>query len=219
MRVTIIGANGNIGRLTAKKLQADGQTPIAMVRKKEQMADFKEQGIQSVYGDLTGGIDDLTDVVRGSDAVVFTAGSGGSTGPEQTMLVDLDGAVKAIEATKKAGIDRFLIVSAIGADRWLTDHPQWLDQLGAYYPAKYYADAWLKNSGLNYTIIRPGGLTNDPETGKVTIGKAQEPVSISRSDVAEIIVTALKYPPKKPQEFDAVGGQTPIVEALKQLDN
>ncbi len=214
MKVTIIGANGKVGRLVAKKLHTKGHSVVAMVRKANQQAFFRAQGIATVLGDLTKSIAELTKVLEDSDAVVFTAGSGGATGAEQTMLIDLDGAVKAIEASKKAGISYFVMVSAIGAGRWLTDHPVWLDQLGAYYPAKFYADEWLENSGLPYTIVRPGGLTDEAETGKIKIGTNLEPSPISRHDVAETIVAVLESQPATNHVFDFVAGETPIDEAV-----
>jgi len=219
MKVTVIGANGNIGRLATEKLQKKGHTPVAMVRKESQKPFFKDKGIDTIFGDLSDSIENLTKVVEGSDAVVFTAGSGGSTGAEQTMMIDLDGAVKAIEASKNAAIPHFIMVSAIGSDRWLTDHPEFLDQLGAYYPAKFYADEWLINSGLHYTILRPGALTDDPETGKISTGNHLDPSPISRSDVAEVIVAMVEDSSKKDKAFDFVGGQDLISNALAKEIN
>lgn len=214
MKVTVIGANGNVGRLVVDKLQEKGHTPIAMIRKETQKLFFEEKGVQTVLGDLSASIESLASLIAGSDAVVFSAGSGGDTDAEQTMMIDLDGAVKAIEASKQTDIKHFVMVSAIGADRWLSDHPTWLDDLGAYYPAKFYADQWLKASGLHYTIVRPGALINEAGTGKITVGEHLDPSPVSRSDVAEVVVSVLENDTAGNRDFDFVGGESLISEAL-----
>jgi uncharacterized protein YbjT (DUF2867 family) len=151
MNVLIIGANGQIGRRVVKKIQDTREhSAIAMVRKEAQIAQFEEQGIQTALVDLEGSIDDITNAAKDADAVVFTAGSGGHTGADKTMMIDLDGAVKSIEAAKQAGAKRFIIVSAIGVHH----RENWRGSVPYYSAAKHYADVWLRNSGLDYTIIR-----------------------------------------------------------------
>lgn len=221
MNVLVIGANGNIGKILVEKLQeTDNNTPIAMVRKKEQLENFKEQGVQAVLADLEGSVGDISQAAKDADAIVFTAGSGGNTGADKTMFIDLDGAVKAIEAAKDANIDRFVIVSALGSQQWLEDpRPEWLDKLGPYYPAKFYADQWLKNSGLDYTIVRPGLLSDDEPKGKIKIAKTLvESGEITRSDVAQIIIESLADDDTRKKEFDVINGDTKIGEALKGLE-
>lgn len=107
MNVLIIGANGQIGQILVKKLKESGEhRPIAMVRKEEQKIKYEEMGIQAVLADLEGSIDQIASAAKGADAIVFTAGSGGHTGADKTMLIDLDGAIKSMEAAKQAGIKR-----------------------------------------------------------------------------------------------------------------
>lgn len=115
MKVLVIGANGQIGQLVIKKLQESNMhNAIAMVRNEKQQSKFKEQGVQSVLIDLEGSISDIASAAKGADAIVFTAGSGGHTGADKTMMIDLDGAIKSMEAAKQVGVKRFIIVSAIG---------------------------------------------------------------------------------------------------------
>ncbi|AYW48643.1 NAD(P)-dependent oxidoreductase [Tetragenococcus osmophilus] len=222
MNVLVIGAHGSVGNLVVDKLQENSQhTPIAMVRKKEQQESFQNQGVKTVLADLEDPIDTLVQAASGADAIVFAAGSGGSTGADKTMFVDLDGAVKSVEAAKKANIDRFVIVSAMGSQQWLEPHPEWLEKLGPYYPAKFYADQWLKNSGLNYTIVRPGLLSDDEAKDKIQVADTPDAfgdqTDITRSDVAQIVVESLANEHTKKKEFDVVNGDTKISEALDQL--
>lgn len=221
MKVLVIGAHGSVGKLIIDKLQTEGQhTPIATVRKKEQQEKLENQGVITVLADLEDSVDTLVQTVSGVDAIVFTAGSGGNTGADKTMFVDLDGAVKSVEAAKKANIDRFIIVSAMGSQQWLEPHPEWLEKLGPYYPAKFYADQWLKNSGLDYTIVRPGLLSNDEAKGEISVAGTPndfEKTSITRSDVAQIVVESLVNEHTRKKEFDVVNGDTKISEALSQL--
>lgn len=126
MKVLVIGANGQIGQLIVENLQAaDGFSPVAMVRKEEQKAGLKEKGITSVLADLEGPVEDLTKAMKGCDAVVFTAGSGGKTGADKTLLIDLDGAVKCVEAAEAANVKRFVMISALQAN----NRENWNDAL------------------------------------------------------------------------------------------
>jgi uncharacterized protein YbjT (DUF2867 family) len=219
MNVLIIGANGQIGQLLVRKLQESSQhNPIAVIRKEEQFAKFEEQGVKTALVDLEGSIDDIANVAKNADAVVFTAGSGGHTGADKTMLIDLDGAIKSMKAAEQAGIKRFIMVSGIGVHRWHdNNHLEWMDSSPYYSAAKYYADVWLERSGLDYTIIRPGSLTNDPGTGKVKVADDLEHEQISREDVAAGIIASLEDDQTIGKAFDMINGETPIVEALKTL--
>lgn len=214
MNILVVGANGQIGKHVVRTIQASNEhTAIAMVRKEEQRAQFEEQGAKTVLVDLEGSIDDIADAAKDADAVVFTAGSGGHTGADKTMMIDLDGAIKTMEAAKQAGVKRFVIVSAIGVH----NRNKWMGSVPYYSAAKHYADVWLKESGLDYTIIRPGGLTNDVGTGKVKVAVDLEVGQISREDVASVIVASLNNDHTIGKGFDVVGGETPIVDALITL--
>ncbi len=157
---------------------------------------------------------DLTAAVRGSDAVIFAAGAGPGSGAERKRTVDLGGAVALIEACRAAGVSRYLIVSAIGADKPDT----WSDAMRPYYEAKRDADLALADSGLEYTIVRPGGLTDDPGSGLVVVGTPlQETGTVTRDDVAATLVGVLDRPATAGIAFDLLGGETPIDAALDSL--
>lgn len=216
MKVLVIGANGQIGKHLIDILQnSEEHTVKAVVRKEEQLEKFKDSGVDTILADLEGPVDKLAEAVEGSDAVIFAAGSGGSTGADKTLLVDLDGAAKSVEAAEKAGADRFVMVSAFQAD----NRESWADSpIKPYMVAKHYADKALLASSLNYTIVRPGGLLNDPGTGKVSAGEKLEAGSIPREDVAKTIVATLTEESTYKKSFDLISGEKSISDALKSLD-
>lgn len=214
MKVFVVGANGQIGRHLIQKLKRNEEhTPKAMVRNEEQSLQLKNEGIETVIANLEDTVETIADAVKGCDAIVFTAGSGGKTGADKTLLIDLDGAVKTMEAAEKVGIKRFIIVSALQAHH----RENWNDSIKPYYVAKHYADRVLVSSDLDYTIIRPGGLLNEPGTGKVSIAENLQRGAISREDVAELIIACLNVKNTLRRSFDVVAGETPINVAIKQL--
>ena len=213
MNVAVVGANGQIGKQVVGFLKEDGHTPRAIVRKEEQLQSFEKEGIEAALVDLEGTVDQITNGLKGADAVVFTAGSGGSTGSDKTLLIDLDGAVKTMEAAKQAGIERFVIVSALQAHH----RENWNDSLKPYYVAKHFADRALEDSGLTYTIIRPGGLLNEEGTGKVSAAENLERGSIPREDVARTIVASLTEESTFNKGFDLISGSIGIEEAVKNV--
>jgi uncharacterized protein YbjT (DUF2867 family) len=214
MKVLVIGANGQVGQQVVNMLHAHEQHSVrAMVRKQEQLEDFHKKGIEAVLADLEGTVDEIAEAAKGCDAIVFSAGSGGHTGADKTLLIDLDGAVKAMEAAEKIGIERFVIVSSFQAH----NRQNWPENLKPYYVAKHYADRVLMNSGLNYTIIRPGYLKNEKGTGLVTAAENLPVGYIPREDVARTIVQALDEPNTYRKAFDLMSGDKEISEALKSL--
>ncbi|MDN4619602.1 SDR family oxidoreductase [Paenibacillus sp. PsM32] len=214
MNIAIIGANGQIGKILTTQLAANQHKVSAVIRKPEQAEALEKVGAQAVLADLEGSVEDLTKVLQGADAVVFAAGSGGSTGADKTLLIDLDGAVKSMEAAEKAGISRFVLVSALYAE----DRTQWPDDMKTYYVAKHYADKMLEASSLDYTIIRPGGLLNDSGTGKVKLVEhLGEKGSIPREDVASVIASILDQSSTYRRSFDLVSGDDAIEEAIQSV--
>lgn len=214
MRVLVVGANGQIGKQIIELLNDSEHTPLAMVRKEEQANAFQKKGVEAVVADLEGSVNTIAKAAKDCDAVIFTAGSGGHTGADKTLLVDLDGAVKTIEAAKQAGIKRFIMVSAFQAN----NRENWNEKIRHYYVAKHYADKELLRSGLTYTIVRPGGLTNEPGTGKVLIGEnLSERGTISRADVAKIAFTCLNDEKTFNRSFDAIEGKEAIQSALENV--
>lgn len=213
MKVFVVGANGQIGQHLVNLLKDSKEHTVrAMVRKREQAEAFEELGVETRLADLEGGVDEIAEAAKGCDAVVFTAGSGGHTGADKTLLIDLDGAAKTIEAAQKTGIKRFIMVSAIHAHR----REKW-SSIKHYMVAKHHADKILEQSGLTYTIIRPGGLLNEPGTGKVSIAENLESGSIPREDVARTIMTALPMERTFNRSFDLVSGEDLILDALNKF--
>ncbi|WP_449539783.1 SDR family oxidoreductase [Ferdinandcohnia sp. Marseille-Q9671] len=214
MKVCVVGANGQIGKQVVDLLKKSSEhTPIAMVRKQEQVAYFKDLGVDTVLASISEDVDSISEAITGCDAIVFTAGSGGHTGPDQTLLIDLDGAVKTIEAAEQSNVKRFVMVSALGAHK----RENWNEAIRPYYVAKHYADRMLMLSELTYTILRPGGLLNEEGTGKVYVGEELTRGSIPRADVAKTIVAALTEENTYYQSFDLVSGELPITDALKNI--
>lgn len=214
MKVLVAGANGQIGRHLVNLLQdSEEHTVRAMIRKEEQQDYFKSLGVEAVLASLEGTVEEIAEAAKGCDAIVFTAGSGGHTGPDKTLLIDLDGAVKTVEAAEMAGIKRFVMVSALQAHR----RENWNEKIRPYYVAKHYADRALLQSGLTYTIVRPGGLINEPGTGKITAAENLERGTIPREDVARIVYESLTEERTFNTSFDVISGESPIADALKTL--
>lgn len=214
MKVLVVGANGQIGKQLVGLLNESKEHKArAMLRKPEQTAEFEQKGVETAIASLEGTVEDIAAAAKGCDAIVFAAGSGGHTGLDKTLLVDLDGAVKTVEAAVQAGIDRFIMVSAMQAHR----RENWSEAIKPYYVAKHYADRALLNSSLNYTIVRPGGLLNEPGTGKVEIAENLERGTIPRSDVAKAIFACLNEENTFKKSFDLISGDTDIVDAIKSI--
>jgi uncharacterized protein YbjT (DUF2867 family) len=151
---------------------------------------------------------DLSGCCRGADAVVFAAGAGPGSGPERKRTVDLGAAVKLMEA----GVRRYVMVSAIAAGR----PGDWSEPMRPYYEAKAEADRRLEESGLDYTIVRPGGLTDDPGTRLVAVG-TDLAGDIPRDDVAAVLLAVLETPGTIGKTFELVSGDTPVDEAVRGL--
>jgi len=213
MRVLVVGANGQVGRLLIADLLARGDDPIAGLRFSEDGEDWEDQGVTVRQMDLLTKPEQLANVMLDVDAVIFAAGSGGRTKDDMTLLVDLDGAVKTMQAAEIAGVDRFLMISMLFAE----DRNRWADPLKSLYVAKFYADNWLVNqTNLNYTIVQPGALSFHAGTGKVK----SDPLavgSISRADLAAFLVAALHSPRASRKTIPLLSGETPIEQVIDQL--
>ena len=212
MDVVVAGGHGQIG-LRLEQLLADrGHRVRGLIRNPDHARDLEEVGAEAVVCDIEA-LDDISECCEGADVVVFAAGAGPGSGPERKRTVDYAGAVKLIEAAKKNGIDRYVIVSAISADR----PEEWSDQMRPYYEAKRDADQAVLESGLSYTIVRPGGLTDDPGTGLVTVGTDLQRGVIPREDVAATLLAVLETPSTVGKTFELVSGDTPVEEAVRGL--
>lgn len=186
MTTLVIGANGQIGRLLIKRLVEAGKTPRAMIRDPEQAEALKALGAEPVIADLEG---DFSAALEGCDQVVFTAGSGGHTGPDKTVLIDLWGAIKAVDAARAAGVSQFVMVSSRGAE----NPDAGPARIKHYTVCKHLADEHLIRSGLPYSILRPGRLTDDAATDQIRTDWPESPDDqwIPRDDVAAAIVHCL----------------------------
>lgn len=217
-KILIIGAHGKIGQLLSEKLaEANEYQPTAFIRKEEQKEVFRKMDVPTIVGNLEDSVENLTSHFNGFDCVIFAAGSGGSTGAEKTLAIDLDGAVRTMEAAERADISRYIIVSASHSD----DREFWdkTEGMKPYYIAKHYADEMLRNTNLNYTIIRPVMLTDDEGTGKITATLNSDNVNkkISRADVASIIVKAIGMEGTIGQTIEFSSGDETIEEALNGI--
>jgi len=186
MRVLVAGATGKTGLRLINELKSNGHSPIALVRNSSDTTDLPSDVVLR-KGDLT----DLEgSVCDGCDAVIFAAGSGGSTGSEMTDKVDRDGAKKLVDIAVKVGISRFVMLSSVGAD-----NPDASSNLAHYLQAKHEADEHLMASGLSYTILRPVSLTDDDGTGDMHFGgDVDVGAKAARGDVAAILAHAVDDP-------------------------
>lgn len=214
MLVTVIGAHGQIARQLTRMLVARGHDVRGLIRKAEQSDDLRADGAEPVLVDLeAAGPDELDEVLRTSDVVLFAAGAGPGSGPERKRTVDRDGAIKSVESAVRVGARRFVIVSSMGAD----DPPQDDEVFSVYLRAKAAADDAVRKADIEHAIIRPGGLTDDAPTGRVTVGERVERGSIPRADVAAVLANVIDAQPAASITFEVVSGTTPIDEALAAL--
>lgn len=211
MLIAIAGGHGKIALRLTRVLQRRGDQVRALIRKPEHAEDVRAAGGDPVVCDLeSAGEDEVAAVAQGADAVVFAAGAGPGSGPERKWTMDYGGAVKLIAAAKANGIPRYVIVSSMGAD---PDAPG-DDGFSVYLRAKGKADAELAASGLDHTIVRPGHLTDDPGTGRVTLGPKVPRGQIPRDDVAAVLAAVLNEPATAGLTFEVVSGDTPVDEAI-----
>ncbi|MEX0603778.1 MAG: SDR family oxidoreductase [Marinobacter sp.] len=212
MHVFIAGANGQIGQHLLREMADSEHEARAMIRHLDQGPELQQLGAtETVLGDLE---KDCSEAMKGCDAVIFTAGSGPHTGPDKTVDVDQNGAIQLIDTAKAMGIKRFITVSSMRVE----EPEKGPEKLRHYLQAKHNADEHLKNSGLAYTIVRPGQLTNDEGTGKVAVSTRLEDFGkIPRQDVARVLLAVLNADNTANRVFDVVSGDAPVDEALAKL--
>lgn len=210
--ILIVGANGSTGKRVIEILNnSKNFKPVAMIRKEEQKMIFNDMGVESVVADLEE--EDFSRALKGIDKIIFAAGSGSITGPDKTTAVDEKGAIKMIDEAKKGKVKKFIMLSAMNADA-----PSKNKDLEHYLKAKAAADEHLRSSSINYSIIRPGRLTDDLGMGKVKIAeKLDSPGEIPRDDVAFLLVMALADPIVRNKTFEAIEGDEPIKSAMIEL--
>ena len=212
-RIAVVGGHGKIARQLHPMLLGAGHEPVALVRRPEQADALGATGVTTRMLDIeraTGPA--FADAFAGCDAVVFTAGGGPDGNIERKRTVDLEGSLKSIEGAHAAGITRFVQISAISVDDPLPDDvsPVWK----AYVEAKRDADEALRVSALDWTILRPGRLTDDPGTGLVALGEDVARAEIPRADVAAVVAAVLDDESTHGRQWNLVEGSVSIADAI-----
>jgi uncharacterized protein YbjT (DUF2867 family) len=211
MLVAIAGGHGQIALRLARVLSERGDDVRSLIRNPAHEEDVRAAGADPVVCDLERRDEHaIADAISGADAVVFAAGAGPGSGAERKGTMDLGGAVKLIEAAKRAGTRRYVMVSSVNADPNASGD----DVFTVYLRAKGEADAELTASGLDYTIVRPGRLTNDPGTGRVELGDDVGRGEVPRDDVAGVLAAVIHEPDTVGRTFELIAGDTPIDEAI-----
>lgn len=212
-RIAIVGGHGKIARLLIPALVDAGHQPVALVRNPDHTAELQDLGAEVVLLDIeSSSDDDFAQAFTGAGAVVFAAGGGADGNVERKRTVDLGGSLKSVAGATTAGVRRFVQVSAIGVDEPLGDDVE--ESWRAYVEAKREADVVLRASDLDWTIVRPGGLTDDPGTGLVALGQTVERGQVPRADVAAVIAAVIDDPTTHGQQWELVSGPTPIPDAV-----
>jgi nucleoside-diphosphate-sugar epimerase len=214
MRVAIAGGHGQIALRLAKVLSQHGDEAVALIRNPDHADDVRQARAEPVLVDLEhADEDEVAQAIAGCDAVVFAAGAGPGSGAERKETMDYGGAVKLIAAAKQARVDRYVIVSSMGANPEIRGD----DTFGVYLRAKGRADDAVLASGLDATVVRPGGLTNKAGTGRVRLGESVPRGQVTRDDVAVVLAAVLESPNTIGRTVDLIGGDTPIAEAVKAI--
>lgn len=211
--VAIVGGNGQIARLLHPLLVARGHTPVALVRQESYRNRLEAMGAAVRLLDIEKGTPaDFAAAFEDTHAVVFLAGGGPDGNIERKRTVDLEGSLKSIEGAELAGISRFVQVSAINVDEPIPDDasPVWR----AYVEAKRDADIALRDSGLDWTILRPGMLTDDDPTGLVELGQDVARAEIPRADVAAVLAEVLDSGAGIGSQWNLVSGDTSVADAV-----
>lgn len=212
MRIIVIGGGGRTGILIVEQLVAAGHAVVATIRNPRHMADLVRRGAETIVLDLDKSpLDDFVATMRGADAVVFAAGSAAG----ETSALDRIGTRRTVHAAQKAGVPRYVSISSIGASTGLSTRTM-SDEMKDYYRQKRAAAKFIHASGLGWTLIEPGELTDAPGTGKVAISEtALDSAPIPRADVAAVTVAVLEEPRTAGRTFQLTGGSTAIGAALK----
>ncbi|WP_182523360.1 SDR family oxidoreductase [Nocardioides dongkuii] len=212
-RIAIVGGHGHVARHLLVELRRTEHTPVALVRKEEYRDELESRGAVVRLLDIEQqDADAFAAAFEGCTAVVFAAGGGPDGNIERKRTVDLEGSLKSIEGARIAGVRRFVQISAIGVDDPIPDDTE--DVWRAYVEAKRDADAALRDSGLDWTIIRPGALTDEPATGLVTLGEDVPRGSVTRADVAAVVAAVLDTPESIGHQWALVNGDTPVHDAV-----
>jgi uncharacterized protein YbjT (DUF2867 family) len=212
MDIVVAGGHGKIGLRLLRLLAADGHRARGIIRNPDHAGDLEAVGAEAIVCDLER--EDPRPHLGGADAIVFAAGAGPGSGPERKRTVDYGAAVKLIEAALELAVPRYLMISSMGTDD--IEHAD--ERMRPYLQAKADADAALRESGLEWTIVHPGSLTDDPGSGLVAIApKLGRWDKVPRDDVAAVLAECLRAPNTVRAEFELLSGDQPIPEAVRAL--
>jgi nucleoside-diphosphate-sugar epimerase len=219
MRIAIAGAHGQVARRLGRLLSARGDAVVGIVRNAGHEEDLRQDGVQPVVLDLeTATVDDVAGVLTGADAVVFAAGAGPGSGAARKHTVDKGAALLLADAAERAGVRRYLLVSSMGVEQARQGTPPGMDPVFAtYLQAKLAAeDAILPRPALETVVLRPGRLTDEPGTGRVTLAHGVEYGEVPRDDVAAVLLAFLDDP-RDGAVVELVSGPTPVAEAVAAI--
>jgi uncharacterized protein YbjT (DUF2867 family) len=211
VRVAIAGAHGQIAQHLTRLLVARGDSVVGLIRNPDHAADIRALGAEPAICDLEqASAEQVAAAIAGADAAVFAAGAGPGSGAERKLAMDRDGAIRFLDAAVQVGASRFLIVSSVGAESPPTDD----DVFSIYLRAKAQADQAVAASDRDWTVVRPGHLTDEPGTGRVRIDVDPFRGEVAREDVAAVLAALLTDSGRSRQTIYLNGGETPIPEAL-----
>jgi uncharacterized protein YbjT (DUF2867 family) len=217
MRVVIAGGHGKIALLLERLLAERGDQAVALIRNPAHIVDVRKAGAEAVLCDLeTTSADHVAVLLSGADAVIFAAGAGPGSGAPRKDTVDRAASVLMAGAAEQAGVRRFVQVSSMGAGQ--PPRPGSDQVWAAYITAKTAAEADLRARDLDWTILRPGGLTNAPAAGRIRLAAPPVPAgTVPRADVAAVIVALLDNPGTRHQTLELVSGDTPVAAAVHSI--
>ena len=208
MRIVVAGGHGQVAMLLHPLLKARGHQVCGLIRNPDHADEVRQAGAEPVLCDLEAE-DDIAEAVWPADAVVFAAGAGPGSGASRKLTMDRDGAIRLIDAARRNGIQRYVMISAMHVEE-----PRGDEVFQTYLRAKAEADEALRRSGLDYTIVRPGRLTNDPGRGCVRLAARLPRGEIPRGDVAVVLAHVLEIPATAGCQFDVTSGKQAIAEAV-----
>jgi uncharacterized protein YbjT (DUF2867 family) len=214
MRIVVIGGHGRTGILVVEKLLAAKHAVVATIRNPKHMADLVKRGAETVLLDLDKSeFDDIVFAMKGADAMIFAAGSAAGESSE----LDRKGTLRTVRAAEKAGVKRYLSISSIGASTGLSTRAM-NDEMKDYYKQKRAAAKHITGSSLDWTILEPGELIDEPGTGKVTLSEeALEETFVTRDDVASVVVALVTERKAAGHVYQLTRGKTPIKTAVRKV--
>ena len=218
MRIAIAGAHGKIGLVLGRRLSDRGDTVVGLVRQAEQQDDLRAAGVEPALVDLErASVDEVAAALRGADAAVFTAGAGPGSGKERKDTVDRAGAVLLADAAEADGVGRFVLVSSMGVEQVRDGAtPEGMDDVFVVYlRAKLAAEDDERARAFAATVLRPGGLTDAPGSGRVRLAPQVPRGEVPREDVAEVLAALLRAPATAGKVLELCSGDDPVEAAVR----